>query len=225
MRKQCVPCSFFPCPHKSLGTRLHSHKHTWLPLPHSEEPWMKLHSHRCTWPPLPHSEEKLHSHRCTWPPLLNTHTSTTQPGVWERPRLHTRSPLPHSKEPGNEAACTCLTPTHTHARAKHAHTHTYTHTGQALPSLAASPSTPGWSLGRVVRQHAGGGEGLANFALDHVFLECQLPDTCEPVECQFKLRTSSVSRQAFSMMGLARVYPSRRSHWVDLIHVWPVYNY
>ena len=37
---------------------------------------------------------------------------------------------------------------------------------------------------------------LANFALDHVFLECQLHVTCEPVECQFESMTSSVPREA-----------------------------
>ena len=41
-------------------------------------------------------------------------------------------------------------------------------------SLAASPSPPGWSSGRVAKPHAEGGEGLANIALDHISLECQL---------------------------------------------------
>ena len=40
--------------------------------------------------------------------------------------------------------------------------------------LAASPSLPGWSSGRAVKQPAQGGEGLANIALDHISLECQL---------------------------------------------------
>jgi len=39
-------------------------------------------------------------------------------------------------------------------------------------SLAASPSPPGRSWGRAAKQRVVGGEGLANFALDHVFLEC-----------------------------------------------------
>ena len=32
----------------------------------------------------------------------------------------------------------------------------------------------------MVKRCAVGGEGLANFALDHVSLECQLRFTCEP---------------------------------------------
>ena len=43
-----------------------------------------------------------------------------------------------------------------------------------LPSLAASPSPPGRSSGRAAKPRAEGGEGLANIALDHVSLECQL---------------------------------------------------
>ena len=42
------------------------------------------------------------------------------------------------------------------------------------PSLAASPSPPGRSSGRAAKPRAEGGEGLANIALDHVSLECQL---------------------------------------------------
>ena len=48
-----------------------------------------------------------------------------------------------------------------------------------LTSLAASPSPPGRSRWRATKRRAVGGEGLANFALDHVFLECQLHVTCE----------------------------------------------
>ena len=33
-------------------------------------------------------------------------------------------------------------------------------------SLAASPSPPGWSSGRMAKLGAEGGEGLANIALD-----------------------------------------------------------
>ena len=54
-----------------------------------------------------------------------------------------------------------------------------------------------WQVTRhAAKRRAVGGEGLANFALDHVFLECQLHVTCEPVVCQFELRTSSVPREA-----------------------------
>jgi len=60
-------------------------------------------------------------------------------------------------------------------------------------SVAASPSPPGRSR---AKQRAVGGEGLANFALDHVFLECQLHVTCEPVECQIESRTSFVPWEA-----------------------------
>ena len=48
----------------------------------------------------------------------------------------------------------------------------HTPPNQTLSSLAASPSPPGRSRGRVVKRRAVGGEGLANFVLDHVFLEC-----------------------------------------------------
>ena len=41
-------------------------------------------------------------------------------------------------------------------------------------SLATSPSPPGRSSGRVAKPRAEGGEGLANIALDHISLECQL---------------------------------------------------
>ena len=41
-------------------------------------------------------------------------------------------------------------------------------------SLAASPSLSGQSSGRAAKPRAEGGEGLANIALDHVSLECQL---------------------------------------------------
>ena len=62
-------------------------------------------------------------------------------------------------------------------------------------SLVTSPSPPGWSQGRVVKQRAVGGEGLANFALDHVFWNANYnawyPWTI--VECQFESRMSSVS--------------------------------
>ena len=55
-------------------------------------------------------------------------------------------------------------------------------TGQVFPlhtSLATSPSPPGRSSGRAAKPRAAkpraeGGEGLANIALDHVSLECQL---------------------------------------------------
>jgi len=40
-------------------------------------------------------------------------------------------------------------------------------------SLAASPSSPGRSRGHATKRRAVGGEGLANCALDHGFLECQ----------------------------------------------------
>jgi len=63
-------------------------------------------------------------------------------------------------------------------------------------SLAASPSPPGRSRWRAVKRRAVGGEGLANFALDHVFLECQLHVTYEPVECQFESMTTSVPWEA-----------------------------
>ena len=43
-----------------------------------------------------------------------------------------------------------------------------------ISSVAASPSLPGWSSGCMVKSCAEGGEGLANIALDHVSLECQL---------------------------------------------------
>ena len=63
-------------------------------------------------------------------------------------------------------------------------------------SLAASPSLPGRSQGRTAERRPVGREGLANFALDHIFLECQLHVTCEPVECQFESMTSSVPWEA-----------------------------
>ena len=44
----------------------------------------------------------------------------------------------------------------------------------ANTSLAASPSPPGRSSGRTAKPRVEGGEGLANIALDHVSLECQL---------------------------------------------------
>jgi len=69
-------------------------------------------------------------------------------------------------------------------------------TGYWRDSLAASPSPPGRSQGRAAKRRAVGREGLANFALDQVFLECQLRVTCEPVKCQFKSRTSSVPWEA-----------------------------
>jgi len=58
-----------------------------------------------------------------------------------------------------------------------------------------------------------GGEGLANFALDHFFLECQLHDTRtrELVECQFESRTSCDPGRHPGQMGLARFYPSSES--------------
>ena len=65
-----------------------------------------------------------------------------------------------------------------------------------FPSLAASPSLLGRSRGRAAKRRAVGREGLANFALDHVFLECQLHVTCEPVECQIESRMSSVPWEA-----------------------------
>jgi len=65
-----------------------------------------------------------------------------------------------------------------------------------MTSLAASPSPPGQSRGRTAKRRVVGGEGLANFALDHVFLECQLHVACEPVECQIELRMSSVPWEA-----------------------------
>ena len=46
--------------------------------------------------------------------------------------------------------------------------------GALKPSLAASPSPPDRSSGRAAKLRAEGGEGLANIALDHVSLECQL---------------------------------------------------
>ena len=44
----------------------------------------------------------------------------------------------------------------------------------APSSLATSPSLPGRSSGRAAKPRAEGGEGLANIALDHVSLDCQL---------------------------------------------------
>ena len=48
----------------------------------------------------------------------------------------------------------------------------------------------------TVKQCVVGGEDLANFALEQAFLECQLHDTFEPVECQIESRTSSVPWEA-----------------------------
>ena len=82
------------------------------------------------------------------------------------------------------------------------HVHNYTYLSlpcsshKCVPSLAASPSPPGRSRGCAAKRRVVGGEGLANFALDHVFLECQLHVTCEPVVCQFESRTSSVPWEA-----------------------------
>ena len=41
-------------------------------------------------------------------------------------------------------------------------------------SLATSPSPPGQLHAHTVKPCAEGGEGLANIALDHISLECQL---------------------------------------------------
>jgi len=51
-------------------------------------------------------------------------------------------------------------------------------------SLSASPSLPGRSRGHAVKRRTVGGEGLANFALDHIFLEYQLHVTCVPVRVE-----------------------------------------
>jgi len=53
-----------------------------------------------------------------------------------------------------------------------------------MVSLAASPSWPDRLQAHMVKQCAAGGEGLANFALDHASPECQAHVSCEPVECQ-----------------------------------------
>jgi len=65
--------------------------------------------------------------------------------------------------------------------------------GKSSTSLATSSSPPGLSQACTVKQCVVGGEGLANFGLDHVFLESQLCVTCELVECQLELKTSCVS--------------------------------
>lgn len=63
-------------------------------------------------------------------------------------------------------------------------------------SLPASPSPHGRSWGCAAKWRVVGVEGLAKFALNHVFLKCQLHVTCEQVECNFELRRSSVSWEA-----------------------------
>ena len=71
-------------------------------------------------------------------------------------------------------------------------------------SLATSHSLPGQLQAHAAEPRAEGGEGLANIALDHVSLECQLhvQCTCEPVKFQLELRMSSVPLEA---SRLARV--------------------
>jgi len=62
---------------------------------------------------------------------------------------------------------------------------------------------------------------LANFALDNVFLECQLHVTCEPVECQIESRTNEFCTLGGIQVGQVQL----KSTLPQATRARPVYDY